>query len=140
MIAYLYFLVAEVLTTIYGGHHHEGLVTDAILSGSYAWLFWLTVGFFVIAFVTLFVQFLFKRYSIRWIVLAAVLVNLGAIIKRYLIVVPSQTHGTLLPYEAGLYSPTWVEYSIILGLFAFGTILYILFIKVFPIVPVHENY
>lgn len=71
-------------------------------------------------------------------VLSGVLVNLAAIGKRYLIVVPSQTYGNLLPYPIGSYSPTWVEYSIIVGLFALGTLLYVLFIKVFPIMEVPE--
>jgi molybdopterin-containing oxidoreductase family membrane subunit len=81
---------------------------------------------------------LVRRNVIASAVLSGVLVNLAAIGKRYLIAVPSQTHGTLLPYSTGSYSPTWVEYSIILGLFALGTLLYVLFIKVFPIMEVTE--
>lgn len=73
-----------------------------------------------------------------WIVLSGILVNIAAIIKRYLIVVPSQTHGTLLPYGTGAYNPTWVEYCVILGLIALGTLLFVLFIKVFPIMEVPE--
>ncbi len=34
---------------------------------------------------------------------------------------------------------TWVEYAIILGLFALGTLLYIVFMKVFPIMETSEN-
>ena len=72
-------------------------------------------------------------------VVSGVLVNLAAIGKRFLIVVPSQTHGTLLPYGVGSYSPTWVEYSVILGLLALGALLYILFMKVFPIMEIPEH-
>ncbi|MFQ5594957.1 MAG: NrfD/PsrC family molybdoenzyme membrane anchor subunit [Anaerolineae bacterium] len=81
---------------------------------------------------------LLRRDIIAGAALSGVLVNLAAIFKRLLIVVPSQTHGTLLPYSTGSYSPTWVEYSIIVGLFAFGTLLYVIFIKVFPIMEVPE--
>jgi molybdopterin-containing oxidoreductase family membrane subunit len=81
-------------------------------------------------------QFIFKRYRLSWIVISGVLVNIAAVIKRFLIVVPSQTHGTLLPYGVGSYSPTWVEYSIILGLLAMGTLFFVLFIKVFPFTEV----
>ncbi|MFQ5990006.1 MAG: hypothetical protein ACE5K9_08840, partial [Candidatus Methylomirabilales bacterium] len=59
--------------------------------------------------------------------------------KRILIVVPSQTHGTLLPYGTGVYSPSWVEYSVILGLLALGALLYTLFMKVFPIMEIPEH-
>lgn len=79
---------------------------------------------------------LLRTNVIAGAVTSGVLVNLAAIGKRYLIVVPSQTHGTLLPYPMGLYAPTWVEYSIVVGLFALGLLLYALFVKVFPIMEV----
>jgi len=69
-------------------------------------------------------------------VTAGLLVNVAAIGKRYLIVVPSQTHGNLLPYSPGAYAPTWVEYSIIVGAFALGTLLFTVFAHVFPMLPV----
>lgn len=72
-------------------------------------------------------------------VLAGVLVNWAAVAKRLLVVVPSQTHGALLPYPPGHYTPTWVEYSVLLGLLALGTLLYTLFVKVFPIMEVEEG-
>lgn len=138
VIAYLYFLVAEILTTIYGGHHHEERVTRALLSGRYAWLFWLSVGSLVATFVLLFGQFIRGKYSLSLIILAGVLANVAAIGKRFLIVVPSQTHGRLLPYEPGTYAPTWVEYSIVVGLMALGALAILLFFKIFPITGV-EN-
>lgn len=134
--AYIYFMVVEWLTAIYAGHHHEVRVTTALLTGEFAWLYWLSVAFLAIPFVLLLRQFVLRRYDLPMIVLSGVMVNLAAIGKRYLIVVPSQTHGNLLPYASGSYAPTWVEYSIIMGLFALGTLLYALFVKVFPILPV----
>ena len=83
-------------------------------------------------------QFITKKYSLSVIILSALMVNLAAIGKRYLIVVPSQTHGTLLPYGVGSYSPTWVEYAVVIGLIAFATLLYALFVKVFPIIGVQS--
>lgn len=136
--AYLYVLIAEFLTPIYGGHHHEERVTDALLTGRYAWLFWLSVSLLLVSLVTLLFQYLRRWYSIPLIVLAGVLVNGAAIGKRFLIVVPSQTHGRLLPYEAGTYAPTWVEYSIVVGLMALGALAMLLFFKVFPIMEVKE--
>lgn len=136
---YLYFLVAELLTTTYAAHHHEARVTSALFSGPYAWVFWTSVGLLVVSFIILLVQFLARRYILLWVVIPGLLVNLASIGKRYVLVAPSLTHGTLLPYPPGVYSPTWVEYSIILGLFALGTLLYVLFIKVFPILEVPER-
>ncbi|MFQ5933717.1 MAG: NrfD/PsrC family molybdoenzyme membrane anchor subunit [Dehalococcoidia bacterium] len=138
-IAYLYFMTVEWLTTTYAAHHHEARLSAALLAGEFAWLFWLLVGSLVVPFLLLFGQFMTGRYHLWVVVLSGVLVNLAAIVKRVLIVVPSQTHGTLLPYGAGSYSPTWVEYSVILGLLALGALLYILFMKVFPIMEIPEH-
>jgi molybdopterin-containing oxidoreductase family membrane subunit len=135
---YLYFMVAELLTATYSGHQHEVRVTDALLTGRYAWLFWLMVSILLLSFAILFSQFLVRRFNLASIILAGVLVNLAAIAERYLLVLPSQTHGRLLPYEAGGYAPTWVEYSIIIGLMALGALAIVLFFKVFPIMEVRE--
>lgn len=136
IVVYLYFMIVEWLTTTYQAHHHEVRVSTALLTGEYAWLYWLSVAFLVISFFLLSGQLVLRRYSLSLTVLSGVLVNLAAIGKRYLIVVPSQTYGPLLPYPIGFYSPTWVEYSIIVGIFALGTLLYALFIKIFPIMEV----
>lgn len=138
-VTYLYFTAVEWLTLNYEAHHHEARVTTALLAGAYAPVFWASMAALVVSFVLLFLQFLTGRYSLGAIVLSGVLVNLGAIGKRYLIVVPSQTHGTLLPYGAGSYSPTWVEYGVVAGLLALGALLYVLFMKVFPIMELPER-
>ncbi len=137
--AYIYFMVVEMLTAVYVAGPHESVINQALLSGQYATIFWVSVAFLVISFVLLFVQFARNSYSFGLTLLVGVLVNLAAIGKRYLIVIPSQTHGTLLPYTTGTYSPTWVEISIIVGLFALGTLLFILFMKLFPIMKVPET-
>ena len=131
--AYLYFLLVEMLTGIYAARHDEVSVTKALLVGHYAWLFWLAVGLLLAAGIAQFTQFVTRRYSIPLIVLVAVMVNVAAMAKRYLIVVPGQTHGRLLPYEVGSYTPTWVEFSIVVGLMALGAVAMLLFFKAFPI-------
>ena len=58
-------------------------------------------------------------------------------LERYTIVVPSLSH-TRLPYPVGVYSPSWVEMSLMAGCFAAFILLYIMFSKVFPIVSIWE--
>jgi len=135
---YLYFTAVEWLTATYEPPQHEARVSAAILSGPYAPIFWVSVGALVVSLGLLGLQFLTGRYRIGLAVLVGVLVNLAAIGKRYLIVVPSQTHGTLLPYGPGRYSPSWVELGVVLGLLGLGALLYTLFVKVFPIMEVPE--
>ena len=138
-LVYLYFLLAELMGSRYASGVNEERVTDALLTGEYAWLYWLSGSLFLVAFASGAVQALSHRYSLSLIVMAAALVNLAALGKRFLIVVPSLTHGNLLPYSPGSYTPTWVEYVVILGLIALGILLYILFMKVFPIMEVGEE-
>jgi Ni/Fe-hydrogenase subunit HybB-like protein len=138
IITYLYFMAVELLTSLYTGHTREVELSLALLTGQYARLYWLSAAFLVIPFLLLFGQFVLQRYSLTLMVVSGLLVNLAAIGKRYLIVVPSQTYGTLLPYGTGAYAPTWVEYSIILSLFALGSLLYAVFVKIFPIMEVSQ--
>ncbi|MBW8012612.1 MAG: hypothetical protein FVQ83_15460 [Chloroflexi bacterium] len=139
IVAYLYFMVVEWLTATYSSGGAEASVSNALFTGEYAWMYWLTVATLLIPFGLLVYQFIFKRYRLAWIVASGFMVNIAAVVKRYLIVVPSQTHGTLLPYGIGSYSPTWVEYAVVLGIFAFGTLMFVLFIKIFPIMNIPEN-
>ena len=136
---YIYFVIVELLTATYTSSHNEVQATTALLRGEYAWLYWLSVVCLGLPALLLFGQFLLSRYSLALIVLSGLLVNVAAIGKRYLIVVPSQTYAPLLPYPTGSYSPTWVEYSIVVGLFALGALLLAIFVKVFPIMEVPES-
>jgi molybdopterin-containing oxidoreductase family membrane subunit len=134
--AYLYFMVVEWLTSTYSAQATEVQLRYALLQGEYAWIFWASVAGLVIPFVLLAWQFVTKRYSLGLLVLSGLLVNLAAIGKRYLVVVPSQTHGLLMPYSPGSYAPTWVEYGVIVGLMGLGALVFVLFMKVFPIMEV----
>jgi molybdopterin-containing oxidoreductase family membrane subunit len=137
-IAYLYFMLVEWLTTTYSAHQHELRISQALLSGEYSIIFWSSVAALVLPVAILLAQFIRGRFSIGWTVLSGLLVNYAAIGKRYLIVIPSQTHGTLLPYDVGSYSPTWVEYAVVAGLISLGGLMFALFTKLFPLTPVSE--
>ena len=117
---YLYLLVVEELTARYAAGTVTTEVAQAVTSGPFAWMFWTVVVCLVVPAVALFVQFLRRRTSIALVMLAGIAVNVAAILKRYLIVVPSQTHGQLLDYPAGAYVPTWVEYAVLGGITALG--------------------
>ena len=139
LLVYLYFMATELLTASYAGADTEAAVTTAILSGPYAWVFWSSVVLMVVPLVLLISQALTRRYSLALLVAAGVAVNLAALGKRFLIALPSQTHGTLLNYETGTYSPTWVEYSVSIGLVALGALVIGLFMKFFPIVELPKE-
>jgi len=135
LFVYLYFLVADMLTLLYTTPEVEKRLSDALLFGAYAPVYWSSVAAVVVSVVALAVMALRRSWSLGLIVAAGVLVNLAAIGKRYLIVVPSQTHGMLLPYEIGSYTPTWEELAVVMGLFSLGALLLVGFLKTFPAVP-----
>jgi Ni/Fe-hydrogenase subunit HybB-like protein len=138
-LAYVYFWAVEILTETYAAFHHETAIAQARLIGDFAWIFWLSVASLVIPIGLLAWQAYTGRWSIPLLILSGLLVQVAAVLKRFLLVVPSQTHGTLLPYDAGSYTPSWVEISVIIGLVGFGVLLFALFIKVFPIMEVEET-
>lgn len=138
LVTYLYFTAVEILTITYQPGATEQGLSEALLSGTYAWIFWGAILSLVGAALLLIWQALAREWSIGLIVATGVLVNIGAVAKRYLIVVPSQTHGQLLPYPVGSYTPNWVEWAVVFGLFALGAFMIGAFMKVFPIVPLEE--
>lgn len=139
LFVYLYFIVVEILTTIYQPSVAEQELSDALLTGPYAWLFWGSTAALVLPLAATVWMALNRSWSIGWLVAAGALVNLGALGKRLLVVLPSQTHGQLLPYGTGTYFPTWVEVALAIGLFSLGAAAVALFMKVFPIIELESE-
>jgi Ni/Fe-hydrogenase subunit HybB-like protein len=67
----------------------------------------------------------------------AIMVNVGMFTERVLIVI-GNLQRNYMPFNWGDYHPTWVELSIVAMTFAGFTLLYILFSRIFPYVPVWE--
>ncbi len=138
-VIYLYFMLVEELTANYAGLAGEAHVAHAVTMGAYARSFWTVVAALAIPVAILFRQFATGSVNIGLTVFCGFTVNIAAVLKRMLIVVPSQTHGMLLNYPDGHYSPTWVELSIVIGLFALAILMGVVFAKFFPIVPVETS-
>lgn len=137
--AALYFMVVETFTLLYATPADERLLADALLTGDYAWIFWSSLTLMTAGLFLLIWQAATGRWRVGSLVVASVAVSTAALAERYLTVVPSQTHGTLLPYETGSYFPNWVEFGVVAGLFALGALIMGLFMKVFPIISMREE-
>jgi len=132
---WLYFTGSEFLTTYYGAEPTHMRVFDAKFHGAYAPAFWLMV---LLCFVVPFPILAYGRTrTIAGCVVAAIAVNVGMWLERFMIVVPSLSLPRL-PYSAGLYFPTWVEWSLTAASFAMLVLLYMVFSKLFPIVSIWE--
>jgi len=140
LFVYVYFMVTELLTATYAGSERELQVTREMLWGEYSWIFWSSVALLVLPLLGLLYQSLKSSWTISWLVVSGIAVNIGAIGKRYLIAVPSQTHGQLLPYAEGAgYSPSWIEWAVVASLVAFGALVIGVFMKVLPIVELNHE-
>ncbi|MGZ8641330.1 MAG: NrfD/PsrC family molybdoenzyme membrane anchor subunit, partial [Actinomycetota bacterium] len=108
---------------------------SALLVGQYAPYFWFFAIFGLIVPIVLLA--LPRTRTVKWIVTAAVLVNMGMWLKRFVIVIPSMALP-LMPYEWGTYRPTWVEWSITAAAFAAFALVFVIFARIFPVISVWE--
>lgn len=144
---YAYFTVNEYIGAIYTQEKTERDLVEALFKGTYAGEFWtMAVIGLVVPGIMLALP---KTRTVRGIVIASVLANIGMWLKRFIIVVPTLS-SPLLPQEAWIgdksppgtvfgYVPTWVEWAITIGAFAGCYLFYCLFAKVVPIVSIWET-
>ena len=129
----LFFLLSETVATWYANVPSHIELSSLLLTGSYSLLFWIEVV--VAALIPLVMLTYWKtRKSIPVLAVTAVLVMAGAFVKKFILVVPGlviQDLGTLgetsvVDQILGIYSATWVEWAIVVGLYAFGMLLFTL--------------
>jgi Ni/Fe-hydrogenase subunit HybB-like protein len=133
--AWVYFWFAGFIVEWYG---NEPVVRELIreeVSGHLAPLFYLQMSANLLPILFL----IFKRVRTTPVFLlgATLLVNVGMFTERALIVIGSLQRNDM-PFNWGTYRPTWVELSIVAMTFAGFALLYTLFSRVIPFVPVWE--
>jgi len=134
-IVIIYFTLSEYLTAAYGAEEQDVAWLNALWTGPFSLLFWsMVVGGFV---VPAFLLSWRRTRTIGGIVAAAILIDVAMWVERFLIVVPSMATPQV-PFDWGVYQPTWVEWSITAASFAAFALLYAVFSKVFPIVSMWE--
>jgi Ni/Fe-hydrogenase subunit HybB-like protein len=138
---YAYFTLSEYLTAWYGGLESDsrllGLLVGNTAFGRSFWL-WAIFGLFVPIGLLLFPS----HRSVRSIMIASVLINVGMWWKRFLIVVPTLETPFIPAQAAGIaprYFPSLVECLITAGAFAGFLLLFTLFSRLFPILSIWET-
>lgn len=132
---WFYFTFAEYLTTWYGAEPIHLTVWWSKISGKYSPEFWTMFSCcFAIPFIILTRR---KTRTVAGTVVASIAITIGMWLERFVIVVPTVSNPRL-PLDRGIYHPTWVEWSILLGCFCFFILLYVLFTRFFPIVSIWE--
>ncbi len=128
----LYFLFCEFITITFSEIPAHVVVLKELIIGKFSGIFWFDIllGIIIPFFI---VVSKFGKTS-KGIGVASLLSFFGVFAERVNIVVPSFFHPFLLNDRIlYAYKPTWVEYSLIAGLFAFGTILFIVASKIIPL-------
>ncbi len=77
------------------------------------------------------------RRSVPWLFGISILVNVGMWFERFVIIAGGPAHG-FIPHSWGLYSPSMVEFGIMLGTFSLFFFLFFLFVKHLPSVSMTE--
>src|SRR5262249_18048374 len=77
------------------------------------------------------------RRNTTWLWILSLFINLGMWFERFVIVVPSLSHE-FEPWQWSTYAPTWVDYGILLGSFAWFFMWFLLFIKQWPALAIAE--
>ena len=144
-VIYLYFTLAEYLTSWYGGEAVDRRLIHALMGqNAYGITWWAIVtGCFLLPAILLVIPIVFpNKLSLSRLVVASILINIGMWLKRYLIIVPTLMTPFIPAEAAGVtphYTPTWVEWTITAGAFAVFLLLFTLFAKIFPIVSIWET-
>src|SRR5687768_4630015 len=138
---YLYFNVNEYLVPAFKMKKPEESHLTNLFAGEYAVMFWfaIMVGMIIPAIIMLFKK---GRKPLPMFV-AAIMVVVGAWFKRYLIVTPTLLHPFLpmqdVPERFKHYFPSWEEWSIAVGSLAGALLIITFFVRIFPIIPIHET-
>jgi molybdopterin-containing oxidoreductase family membrane subunit len=139
VIIYLWFVLHEQITIQYGGPLPERAISEALLFGRLAPAYWAVILGLIATFIYLALQAIKPSlFSLKGTVVASAIVLAVLWVKRFLIVIPSLLYPRL-PYPVGSYTPTWVEWSLFVGTLAIATLIYMLFVKLYPIMEIRRE-
>lgn len=130
-----YINVLEVFTVWYSGDSVEIESLVYKMFGYYAPLYWEMILFCGVA-PLLLISRRFRTSFVPMLILSIV-INIGMYTERFLIVATSLSRQ-YLPASWGVYIPSLVEISILIGSFATFCVLFLIFVKIFPSVSIYE--
>jgi len=138
-LVYLWFILQEQLTAQFAGSVTERTISEALFTGRFALLYLGIIACLIVSFVYLAVQaFKPSWFSLKGTVIASLVILSALWVKRFLLVIVSLLYPRL-PYQVGSYTPTWVEGSLVAGTFAMTFLVYLLFVKVYPILELRKE-
>ncbi|TDJ70243.1 MAG: hypothetical protein E2O35_00180 [Proteobacteria bacterium] len=130
-----YINVVELFTGWYSGTSTEYEALKYKLFGYYALMYWEMILFCAV----LPLLCIFKRFRTSFLpmLILSIAINIGMYTERFLIIATSLSRQ-YLPDAWGLYVPSLVEISILIGSLALFVTMFLLFVKIFPSVSMYE--
>ena len=138
---YLYFNVNEYLVPASKMKKPEQAHLTNLFAGEFAPLFWFAILVGMIFPILIMINKKGRKPLPMFI--AGIMVVIGAWFKRYLIVTPTLLHPFLpmqnVPESYKHYFPSWEEWAIAMGSLAGALLIITFFVRIFPIIPIHET-
>jgi molybdopterin-containing oxidoreductase family membrane subunit len=131
-----YTYVIEPFMAWYSGDVFERQFSAWRAFGPYAWAYWGSILFNVVA-PSLF-GFRWARTRLLPLFAISLLVIVGMWLERFVIIVDSLAHD-FIPHNWGLYNPTWVEVSITTAALCWFLFWFLLYSKHLPFVSIAES-
>ncbi|MBT7376879.1 MAG: polysulfide reductase NrfD, partial [Candidatus Marinimicrobia bacterium] len=119
----------------YSGNGYEQFVFLNRALGPFSWAYWIMVGCNLIT--PQFFWFKRIRRNVVIVFILSIFVNIGMWFERFVIIVTS-LHRDFLPSSWSSYTPTWVEIGTLIGSFGLFFTLFLLFIRVLPMISMGE--
>jgi len=137
-IFYLYLNINKYAVPAYSMHKDEQALLNDLFHGKNSIIFWFTeVAGLVIPVIML--SFKKIRNSINGVVIASTLVLLGALLNRFIIVIPNMLHPyVFIKHAQAVYNPTLIEWTITASSLAGFLLVIILLFKLFPVITIWE--
>ena len=130
-----YAYLAEFFIAWYSGSTFERSVFWDRVTGQYAWAGWIMYTCNCI--IPLSLWWRRVRRSWFWMFIISISVNIGMWFERFVIIIQSLAHE-FIPAQWDYYTPTWVEWGITAGSFAWFFMWFLLFIKFLPSMAIAE--
>jgi Ni/Fe-hydrogenase subunit HybB-like protein len=129
-----YSYIMEFISGVYGDISEKELLIERI-SGRYSVLFWFTI--LTNSIIPLLYISKKLRGSLVISFIISLFVNIGMWLERFIIVVVS-LYKDVLPTDNTIYIPSHIEWFLLIGSFGMFILIYLIFIRVFPIMSVSE--
>lgn len=127
--------ITEFFVAAYSGVQYEQYAFLNRAAGPYWWSYWIMMSCNLIAPQVFWTKW--ARSTPWFIFLMSIIVNIGMWFERFVIIVTS-LHRDFLPSSWTMYTPTYIEVSILVGSFGLFFTLYFLFCKYLPTINMAE--